>query len=114
MKISKAFGDIGAEALYEEGVEIMVVSKEQCPVDSGDLRRSGYVKPPVPEDNDYRVELGYHESYALPVHERTEVYHKPPTKARFLADPYNAALQGIQKRLAIRIKHKLKERGLLK
>ena len=33
------------------------------------------------------VVLGYRAPYALIVHERLDLYHKPPTKAKFLEEP---------------------------
>ena len=35
-----------------------------------------------------RAESGDDTRYAIYVHEMTELWHKPPTKSRFLADPF--------------------------
>ncbi len=62
-----------ASTLYEIGEEIMAVSKEQyVPVDTGTLRSTGYVEPPVMVGGVTSVALGYGgpaAPYALSVHE---------------------------------------------
>lgn len=95
---------------------IMAESLEQCPIETGTLRRSARVGRLDPGgqirgrgnkyigasgfSGDGHVILGYGfgdeinpitrrpaSEYALPVHEIIEAYHKPPTKAKFLEDP---------------------------
>ncbi len=67
--------------------------------DNGTLRRSARVFPPVNTGDESTVTLGYGfgeernpagriaAEYAVPVHERAEVHHHPPTKSHFLLDP---------------------------
>jgi hypothetical protein len=62
-------------------------SQEYCPKRTGELVRSGYL-----EITDFRgsprVEMGYGRGgnpyYAVLVHENLNMYHKPPTQAKFL------------------------------
>lgn len=61
--------------LYAGGNIIMSDSIPRVPVDTGNLRASGYVTLP----KDHTVEIGYGgsaKSYAVPVHEKTEVRHE--------------------------------------
>ncbi len=67
--------------------------------DNGTLRRSARVFPPDRTTNRISVTVGYGfgeevnpagrlaAEYALPVHERSELRHHPPTKSHFLLDP---------------------------
>jgi hypothetical protein len=66
--------------------------------DAGVLRRSSRVFAPVREADRSTVEMGYGfgeevnpagrvaAEYAVPVHERSEVRHRPPEKSHFLSD----------------------------
>jgi hypothetical protein len=97
-------------ALEECAIHILAASQELVPVDTGALKLSGRVE----EDRgslgyrrtfgatgttfSYRVVYGgrasggimgvagadVHVDYAVIVHERMEVYHKPPTQAKYL------------------------------
>lgn len=67
--------------------------------DAGTLRRSSRVFAPVRETDRVTVEMGYGfgeevnpagrvaAEYAVPVHERSELHHRPPTKDHYLSDP---------------------------
>ncbi len=67
--------------------------------DEGTLRRSARVFPPVRDPNGVSVTVGYGfgeevnpagrraAEYAVPVHERHELRHNPPTKSGYLLDP---------------------------
>lgn len=67
--------------------------------DNGTLRRSARVFAPVRELDRVKVEVGYGfgeevnpagrvaAEYAVPVHERHELRHEPPTKSGYLLDP---------------------------
>lgn len=62
-------------------------AKEITPVDTGALRASGHVRKPTRDVRGMKVELGFGGpavDYAIPVHERTDVRHKPPGQAKFL------------------------------
>ena len=57
------------------------------PIETGNLRGSWYSKVKQQGDN-IGVEVGYGEgaSYAVFVHERTELHHASPTQAKFLEE----------------------------
>lgn len=85
-----------AKAMVKMGENIIGDAKEITPVETGALRNSGHVRLPVFMMNDIRVDLGFggvaggrgsfsdsgspsnteDVGYALPVHERTDVYHR--------------------------------------
>ena len=91
-----------SDALYLEAELIMTDSKTNyVPVDTGNLRNSGTVLPPVMKGKTIEVTLGYGGSatpYAVTVHEY------PPTvgqgKNKFLSKPLNKAERGMVTRLA--------------
>lgn len=74
-----------AAALYETGLEIHREAVLLTPVDHGNLRQSAYVAPPR-DTRDPMTEIGYGTDYAVPVHERTEVYHAVG-QSKFLETP---------------------------
>ena len=49
--------------------------------------------------------------YALYVHEDLNAYHAPPTKAKFLEDPFRRSVSGISGRLVVKINAALKKAG---
>lgn len=91
----------GLEAgLYQAAIAIMRVSQGEVPVDTSVLKSSGRVMEPVMVGTTMVCTLGYGygdeinpktgeraAGYAIPVHERIEVRHDPPTKAKYLEDP---------------------------
>jgi hypothetical protein len=89
--------------LYQAGIDIMYVSQAEVPVDTGTLRASGRVLEPEELGDTVSITIGYGygdqvnpktgqlaSQYAVPVHERLDVKHAPPTKAKFLEDPVRA------------------------
>lgn len=81
-----------SEVLPEEMVHALEPTLElardtYCPVDTGELRDSGYV-----ESRSYRgsatAEIGFGHGgrapYAVMVHENPNMYHAPPTQSKFL------------------------------
>jgi len=88
------------EGLQAVAAQIMEASLEQCPVDTGTLRGSAKIDEPSRGFSTISVTMGYGfgdeinektrrpaSEYAVPVHERLEAAHAPPTKAKFLEDP---------------------------
>lgn len=86
--------------LFQAAVDIMYESQLIVPVDTATLKRSARVLEPVNEGTAVVCELGYGygeeinpktgmraAGYAIPVHERTEVRHAPPTSAKYLETP---------------------------
>lgn len=92
-----------AKALTDEANTILLQAMAQTPVETGTLRRSGTVEDPKVSAKSITVEIGFHTDYAADVHENLKAYHDQG-KAKFLEDPVNEALPGLEARLAIRIK----------
>jgi len=84
--------------LMVEGYRLEQKSMDQVPVDTSQLRESRLTAP-VSEDPP-QVAVSYGKEYAAAVHERLDVPHEPPTKAKFLEDPLNDLRVGFFKRLA--------------
>ena len=83
--------------------------------DSGTLRRSARVFAPIRTPGELTVEMGYGfgeevnpagrlaAEYAVPVHERSDLMHDPPTKSHFLLDPLLAKASAFERDLAIKM-----------
>jgi hypothetical protein len=97
---------IGA-AIYEEAQDIISKSVPLVPVDSGRLRASHYVAPPKDSSKGPTVEMGYGTTYAIPVHERTDVRHVTG-QAKYLEQPVAAAKSGYASRIAERTRKNLR------
>ena len=96
-------------ALYQEGQNVMGVSKRRTPVDQGPLRASGHAKRPKTEGGKTTVVLAYGTDYAVYVHEVVSrrvtsgpVYHKVG-QAKFLESAINENWKGMPARLRLRV-----------
>lgn len=119
----QAFGasalDAASGALYRVAEEIMTKAKELTPVDTGNLRASGHVLPPERTDRWITVTLGFggpagtgkgqdkDVGYAIPVHERLDMTHKPPGQAKYLEQPMLEAAAELEGRLAAELRAEL-------
>ena len=111
-----------AVALFEEGLIIFEESQEEVPVASGRLRGSGIVFLQKLLGS-YIIIIGYGTQYALKIHEDTSldanrkkraelelgnVKYKTKLstsgKSKYLQDPFEAAVPGLEQRVAIRTK----------
>jgi hypothetical protein len=102
-----------AQAIWEEANLIFARSQTLVPVDTGVLRGSGGVSAPQRGIDGYFVDIYYGgpaAPYALYVHEIIGNYHNPPTQAKYLEEPLVQAIPEIQKNIAGRIIHILKNR----
>lgn len=117
------FRDAGREllkglsaGLYQAGIAIMRESQGEVPVDTSVLKSSGRVFEPVLVGTTLLCTLGYGygdevnpktgeraAGYAIPVHERLEVRHAPPTKAKYLEDPVLAYIKDYEPTLGAAI-----------
>ena len=88
----------------------MILAKARdvyCPVDTGALRASGEVVGPIATggagtDLSAQVNFGGPDApHAIVVHERQDVYHEPPTQAKYLERARNEQMRGMQGRIAI-------------
>ena len=103
-----------AQAIWEEANVIFAKSQILVPVDTGVLRGSGGVSAPQMGNQGYFVDIFYGgpaASYALYVHEIIGNYHKPPTQAKYLEQPFMQSLAEIQNNISRRIIHILKSRS---
>lgn len=101
-KYGRAANGALASGLYQEGEKIMSTSKTEVPVRDGILRSTGHTDPPKEEHGIVLVELGYGgpaAPYAPAQHERLD-YRHTVGKARYLADPADAAAPHIPRNVA--------------
>lgn len=101
-KWDKEIREAAKEALYDEALLTLEESNTDVPVDTGNLRASGYVKRPNRLGN---VHIGYAAGYATYVHENLEAYH-PVGKAKFLEDVIKKRRKGFMGRIRYSIKRK--------
>lgn len=102
------YPEIVDKAVYKNGERIMAESVKECPIKTKRLRDTGRATPP----KNHKVELGYGTDYAAAVHERTELKHDSPTKAKFLKDPLDRAAKTWTKDLAALIKDLIKKKKM--
>lgn len=98
--------------LYQEGEGIMAKSLTEVPRDTGVLASTGHVQLPKEEAGRVSVTLGYGgpaAPYALRQHEELSYKHTVG-KAKYLSDPANAAMAGMDRRIAAVIERHV-ERG---
>jgi hypothetical protein len=103
-----------AIAIYEEANVIFAKSQVLVPVDTSALRGSGGVSAIQGSGQGMYVDIFYGgpaASYALYVHEIIGNYHKPPTQAKYLEQPFMQSLAEIQNNISRRIIHILKSRS---
>lgn len=96
-----------AAALYQEGLALDAESVKRTPVDTGRLRATHYVSPPVDAGKSMYVEIGNGTDYAVYVHEMTELRHVTG-EAQFLQNAMNARSAGMLDRLAKRTRANLR------
>lgn len=106
MKVSapKAF----AAALYQIGLKIIADAIHRTPVDTGRLRDTAYVAPPVKSGGDIYVVLGFGTDYAIFVHERTDLRHRVG-QAKFLSAAIDAMTRDFKAELTARITQNLRD-----
>lgn len=94
---AKVTPDKVAAALYREAELIMAESKKRTPVDTGNLRATGHVKPPTVKGGKAEVVLAYGTEYAIYVHEIPASH--PTGQSKFLESAMKQAMPGLTKRL---------------
>lgn len=70
------------QSLQDVAFEIMSKAQELAPLDTGDLRGSGYA-----EVKNMNIELGFKAPYALVQHERMDFKHPKGGQAKYLERP---------------------------
>ena len=104
-----------AQAIYEEAQVIFAKSQVLVPVDTSALRGSGDVSAIQGSGQGVYVDIFYGgpaAPYALYVHEIIGNYHKSPTQAKYLEQPFMESLAQIQNNISRRIIHILKSRSM--
>ncbi len=87
--IERLAAEFPQETYTAMGQEVEAIGRDcdiEVPVKTGNLRGSRRVYISV-QPGRAKAIIGYICKYALPVHENLQVYHSPPTKAKFLEDP---------------------------
>ena len=100
--LEKAHPRAFAAALYKEGFALAEMADVLIPVDTGRLRATLYVKPPVEAGvAGFRpsVEVGVGTDYAVIVHEQIESKHAGETQAKYIEHPYNLRKSGFFSRI---------------
>jgi len=100
-------------ALFREGERIMGKAKspENVPVDTGNLRASGFVELPVFRGVNPSVELGFGgpaAGYAVFVHENLRANH-PKGRAKYLEIPFNESISNFDDRIADDLRRRFPE-----
>lgn len=93
-------------ALYQEAQVILKETLPITPIQYGNLRTSGHVDPPATTGATTTVVIGFGGAaapYALYVHERLDLAHKPPTQAKFLETVVNLHAVDFGERMASRM-----------
>jgi hypothetical protein len=102
-RIMEAFKDASPEIMIAALEPTFQLSQLYVPENTGALKESGYLRETSSRGKP-RVEMGYgfgHQPpYAQIVHERTDIAHTYPTRAKYLQDALQEDLWGIQQRLA--------------
>lgn len=75
---------VNHDALQKAAIDLLGKAIDLAPVDKGDLRGSGTVKP----DGDNAVDIGFTEPYAVYQHEHTEFKHPKGGQAKYLEQPF--------------------------
>ena len=104
-----------AQAIYEEAQVIFAKSQILVPVDTSALRGSGDVSAIQGSGRNVYVDIYYGgpaAPYALYVHEIIGNYHKAPTQAKYLEQPFMESLAKIQNNISRRIIDILKTRSI--
>ena len=99
----------GAEVLREALEPTFFKARDiYTPIDSGDLRDSGFLEAGRSSAGPF-VAIGFGRGgsphYAALVHERTDFFHKPPTRSKFLQVALEEDAAEIQSRIAKGYKH---------
>lgn len=96
--------DATPEAIVFGLEPIMQESQRLVPVDTGDLKRSGFLTIDRTTTGP-RVSIGYgrygRPHYAAMVHERLDFRHAPPTQAKFLEQPIHDRIDDFRRRVEL-------------
>lgn len=104
LEIYRSFEIMSPDVMMDALEPTFQISQDWCPVDTGDLKASGYLAVTEYRGKP-RVEIGYAKGgtpwYAEQVHEDVEMQHTPPTRAKWLQQAVMFDLNGIWHRLGL-------------
>jgi hypothetical protein len=86
-KAEKNYAKGCERGLVKAGLYLQRLSMMEVPVDMGVLRNSCKTRKVSGSGFSTVVEVAYEANYAIYVHERLDLKHKPGKKAKFLEDP---------------------------
>jgi hypothetical protein len=94
--------------LVKAGLALLRASQKIVPVDTGNLRSSGFTRA---EGTGWqtKVSVGYTASYAVFVHENLENRHKKGKKAKFLEEPARTMHKQLQQIIRDEVKKGIKK-----
>ena len=87
-RITREIEEAIKEGLTDATLDLERRSKEEAPVDTGDLRGSGW-SDVVNTYQGLKGSVGFNEEYALVQHEDMTFNHPQGGKAKYLTDPLN-------------------------
>lgn len=77
--------DVGS--MYDSLSDLLdIIKADYVPIDTGQLRDSGFISNPFQTPNGWEVAIGFAEPYALIQHERLD-YNHPHGQAKYLEEP---------------------------
>jgi hypothetical protein len=79
--------DATKEAVNEVALDLIGKAKERAPLDTGDLRGSGFVNNGGTNGQIYKAKVGFSEPYALEQHENLQYQHPRGGEAKYLENP---------------------------
>jgi len=101
--IIKSLKNVSAYILLDALIPTYSLSQKFVPVRTGALALSGYLEIVENDDRGCRVELGYGKHgqpfYAIIVHERIDIPHRPPTRSKYLQAAISQDMRNIQARV---------------
>lgn len=100
--------EVTPEAMQKALKPTFALSQKYVPYDTGELHSSGYLRKTRGGRGSVRVEMGYGRNglapYAAFVHERTDIVHKEPTRAKFLQAALDEDYYNILNRIVAHMK----------
>jgi hypothetical protein len=102
-KYSERQMEILRQEMHLAGLLIQRESQIICPVDTGALRNSARTTT-VLKKGQYETTVTYSTTYAIFVHERLDLAHRPPTQAKFLETAYLQNKDAVVARIALKLK----------
>lgn len=84
----KRIGEGSKQGLIDVALDLQGKSTERAPIDTGDLRGSGYMST-FETPKEFTVEVGFNTVYAVRQHEELNYNHPKGGEAKYLERPLN-------------------------